>query len=184
MLEVEVKVKVDDFGPVEEQLQKLAFARSAPIIEEDVYFNSDRYDLKEADKALRIRMHKFPETGKSDFILNYKGPKKDDTTMTRQETQFKVPGYDVTRELLEGLGYKPASKVIKTRVHYTNGDVTCCLDDVTWLGKFLEIEIMTDEQGYDDAVSRIRNLLDVLGFKMEDTIRQSYLTMVMGVREK
>ena len=111
--------------------------------------------------------------------MNYKGPKLDNITMTREETEFVIPDYETGERLFNGLGFYAAGIVEKTRIHYTRGKTTCCLDKVTGLGEFLEIEIMAENKDYDDAIREIEALLQILGLKMSDSIRNSYLSMVM-----
>lgn len=177
MLEVEVKIKIEK-NNIEKQLISLGFTKGSSVYELDTYFNSDNMDLKSADKALRIREHKDMSTGEVNYILNFKGPKVDDVTMTRQETQFKIPSFGDGKLVLNGLGFYAAGNVEKTRVHYKKEAITCCVDSVTGLGDFLEIEIMAEEKDYDDAIHKIGKLLEKLGLSMGDTINSSYLCML------
>ena len=177
MLEVEVKIKTD-LDAIERKLIEMGFVRGTTAYEYDTYYNGKLVDLKTADKALRIRLHKDVDTGRVKYVLNFKGPKLDDTTMTREETQFEVPSMEAGETVINGLGYFAAGNVEKTRIHYKSGDITCCLDSVTGLGDFLEIEIMAGEADYDGAVAKIEKLLDELGVSMADTVRESYLCML------
>lgn len=177
MLEVEVKIKVC-LKDVMTKLSELGFVKGSVEYEKDVYFNSDNYDLKAADKALRIRQHRNKLTGKQNFVMNFKGPKVDETTMTREETEFDIPDFEHGEKLFNGLGFYAAGVVEKNRIHYSKGKITCCLDTVTGLGEFLEIEILAEDKDYDKAVEIIKDLLSKLGLNMEDTIRHSYLSML------
>lgn len=141
MLEVEVKLKVKK-SDIEKQLTDLGFIKGNSVYELDTYFNGDNLDLKEADKALRIRERRDLDYDETKYILNFKGPKIDDVTMTRQETQFEVPSFADGEIVLNGLGFYEAGIVEKSRIHYKKDEITCCLDSVTGLGDFLEIEIM------------------------------------------
>lgn len=178
MLEVEVKVKTDLLNTIA-VLTEEGFVKGSSVYEYDTYFNGEKFDLKAADKALRIREHKNPDSGEVKYVLNFKGPKIDDTTMTREETQFEVPSFEAGAAVLNGLGFYAAGNVEKTRVHYIKGDVKCCLDTVTGLGDFLEVEIMAEDDGYDKAVRDIETILGKLGLCMADTVRESYLCMLM-----
>lgn len=178
MLEVEVKAKIN-ISNVEPVLKTLGFEKGTTVYEKDTYFNGEKTDLKAEDKALRIRLHKDVDTGIVKYVLNFKGPKIDDSTMTREETQFEVPDFEKGLMVLNGLGFFEAGGVEKTRIHYKKDDITCCLDRVTGLGDFLEIEIMAqDEAGYEAALDKIKTLLSRLGLGMDDTINQSYLCML------
>ena len=177
MLEVEIKVRAD-IDLLEQQLIHLGFTRQTAVYEYDTYYNGKTLDLKAADKALRVREHKDLDTGETCFLLNFKGPKLDQTTMTREETEFEVPSHAHAETLLNGLGFYVAGTVEKTRLYYVRDDITCCLDQVTGLGEFLEVEILTGEDGYDSAIRRIRELLAGWNLDLKDTIRRSYLSML------
>lgn len=190
MLEVEVKVKIDDqnqsktgnndFKNIGEILLDLGFTKEESVFEKDTYFNGKTKDLRASDMALRIRENRNLDSGEVVFLLTFKGPKIDDSTMTRQETEFEIPSFEHGKMLLDGLDYFVAGEVEKTRISYIKDDITCCVDLVKNLGKFLEIEIMAEEEEYDLAISRIKELLGKLGLSLDDTIRNSYLSMLEG----
>lgn len=177
MLEVEVKIKVNNEDIVN-KLESLAFVKTSIVYEHDIYFNGEHKNLKEEDKALRVREYKDYEEGKSRFLLNFKGPRIDSSTMTREETEFEIPSFESGESLFNGLGFYKAGEVEKIRVHYDKDEIECCLDKVTGLGEFFEIEIMAEEADYDDAMSRIKDLLAKLNLSIEDSIRRSYLGML------
>lgn len=177
MLEVEVKVKVD-IVRIEPQLKALGFIKGSSVYERDSYFNGTHKDLKEEDKALRIREYRNLDTDKTKYIINFKGPKKDDITMTREETEFEIPSYEHGEIMLNGLGFYVAGGVEKVRTYYNIGNLTCCLDRVTNLGEFMELEIMAEEFEYDDAINNIKGILSSLNLDISQTIRESYLCLL------
>jgi len=203
MLEVEVKVKTDT-ATIVPRLLEMGFVQGTSEYERDSYFNGEKIDLKAEDKALRIResrscapdslerapgsaghaLYYPPDTVQgqnsscSRYVMNYKGPKIDNSTMTRAETEFEIPSFEAGKNMLSGLGFHIAGVVEKTRVHYMKDEITCCLDTVTDLGEFLEIEIIAEEAEYENAMLRISDLLLKLGLSMEDTVRESYLCML------
>ena len=179
MLEVEVKVKIS-INETMEKLYMLGYQKGTTVYELDTYFNGDTKDLKKEDKALRIREHRDVDTGVTKYVLNFKGPKVDTETLTREETQFQVPSFKHGEIVLSGLGFVPVGNVEKTRIHMQKEGVRCCLDRVTGLGEFLEIEIMAeDEAHYEKAVTEIEEVLKSLGLSMTDTVNNSYLSMLM-----
>lgn len=179
MLEVEVKIKADN-EDISKKLTKLGFVKGPTVYEKDVYFNGEHKDLKAEDKALRIREYRDFAEGKSHFILNFKGPKIDSITMTREETEFEIPSFESGEKLFYGLGFFKAGEVEKVRTHYDKDGIECCLDKVTGLGEFLEIEIMAKEAAYDDAIGKIKELLAELKLSMETSVRKSYLSMLQA----
>lgn len=177
MLEVEVKIRAKhDF--IRNKLQELGYTKGTTVYEKDVYYNSKLKDLKREDKALRIREYRDLVSGSCHFVLNFKGPKIDSVSMSRTETEFDIPSFEAGEAILNGLGFYEAGKVEKTRTYYNYGRIECCLDNVTNLGEFLEIEIMSEESGYKDAMIEIETLMNKLELKMEDSIKTSYLSML------
>lgn len=185
MLEVEVKIpiKQEEFAG---KLEELGFVSTKGKYEKDIYFNGNKTDLRREDKALRIRESRDLQTGTTTYELNYKGPKLDNISMTRSEVEFTVPSIEEAELMFNGLGFYEAGSVEKVRSYYNKGDLTCCIDKVTGLGDYLEIEIVTTKDKYDEAISRIQKLLGEMGLSMEDTIRSSYLSMLErgGIYEK
>ena len=60
-------------------------------------------------------------------------------------------------------------------------DLHACLDEVEGLGSFLELEIMVEDEGNrPEALGRIEEILEKLGYTMKDTTRVSYLGQLQG----
>ena len=59
--------------------------------------------------------------------------------------------------------------------------MTACLDLVSHLGEFLELEIVVSKEDEKDAdLNRIISLLRELGYEPEEIIRTSYLSMLQN----
>lgn len=183
MIEVEVKIRVSH-NDICKKIALLGFEKVSKEYEKDVYYNGRVIDLKAEDKALRIREYRNAENDISHFIMNYKDARLDESTMTRPETEFEIPDFEKGNELLNGIGFFPKGEVEKTRISYKKENITICLDNVTGLGEFIEVEVMTpDESGYDMAMGKINELLKELGLKAKDSISNSYLSMLMGIND-
>ena len=79
----------------------------------------------------------------------------------------------------EALGYRPVFTVEKLRREYRLEDVTLCLDEVTGLGAYLELETLApSEEDREDAVNRLLTLLDRLGVSRDRLTRHSYLELL------
>lgn len=180
--EVEQKFPVEGFQAIEDALRRLG-AEIQPAVEEvDQYFNHPAHDYRQSDEALRLR-----RKGTANRIT-YKGPKIDQTTKTRREIELPLPeGDDVARrwrELLEALGFTYVAEVRKRRrkVHiaWEGRDVEGSLDELNEVGTFVELELVADEAGLDDARRCIAALAERLG--LERSERRSYLHLLLEKR--
>ena len=183
MLEVEVKASLK--GVSVPQLRAAVEAKWGPyraaLRETDLYFNGNDRDFRKSDEALRLRSLTDAETGQAlETVLTYKGPKQDHISNTRLEYETAVGSGETAKKLLAALGYREVLTVDKLRREYVLDDVTLCLDTVTGLGEFMELELLIPDQGRrEPAVARLLQLLGQLGVPQENLIRRSYLELLM-----
>lgn len=179
MIEVEIKLPIKDKEKLHRDLCSLGFKTGELVKESDIYFNNDGYDLKKQDKALRIRYCIHLKKQISSCVLTYKGPKLDTISMTRKEIEMDISDFDKCLQILEGIGYKPLCPVHKVRQYYHKQSITACLDQVEALGDFLELEIIiSDESKREQTLEKLKEVLEVLGYKISETTRKSYLSML------
>lgn len=180
MIEVEVKLPVEDLNEIKRNLVKIGFEESSFIEERDTYFDNQQGDIRANDEALRVRETKDHRTGKIRAQINFKGKRLDAGTMTREELETGVENGEISRKILQAIGYIPvAPEVIKERIMLRRESVTACLDNVRGLGEFLELEILADSKKQKDAaLGQIENILNNLGYQISDTVRTSYLSML------
>ena len=180
MIEVEVKLPVEDLNEIKRKLVKIGFEESSFIEERDTYFDNQQGDIRANDEALRVRETKDHRTGKIRAQINFKGKRLDAGTMTREELETGVENGEISRKILQAIGYiTVAPEVIKERIMLRRESVTACLDNVRGLGEFLELEILADSKKQKDAaLGQIENILNNLGYQISDTVRTAYLSML------
>jgi adenylate cyclase class 2 len=169
-MEVEIKFKADK--SVEDQIKKIA-KLVCEKFEADLYFNSPMRDFRKTDEALRVRRDS------EGVKITYKGPKIDAETKTREEIEIRVDDYDKAVELLKKLGFVPVGEVAKRRRIYVLDDVTICFDEVEGLGAFVEIETKSDQ--LESAKQKIFEVAKTLGFDPKNSIRKSYLELLLDI---
>ncbi|MCK5486976.1 MAG: class IV adenylate cyclase, partial [Desulfobacterales bacterium] len=131
-------------------------------------------DFSITDEALRIRV----VNGRA--VLTYKGKKLDAVSKTREEFETDVDGVTM-RSILLSLGFVESGVVRKTRTAFELEDLTICLDSVDGLGEFIEVEsIVESESDVELHRARVFGFLDKLGIGQGDSIRVSYLEMLIG----
>lgn len=172
MIEVEVKVRADH-SQVRSVLQKLGAIKIGIENQSDTYFAAPHKDFAKTDEALRIR------SLDGQAVLTYKGPKLDKVSKTREELETSVDEVTTTK-ILRALGFSEAGIVRKKREVFRAEEITVCLDTVEGLGEFLEVEIVVeDEKDLDTSRGKLFELLKQFGAGEKDSIRTSYLEMVL-----
>ena len=63
MIEVEVKIPIENIEKIKQKLLETGFIYQKTVVETDTYFISDHYDMRKKDKALRIRKTENLDTG-------------------------------------------------------------------------------------------------------------------------
>ncbi|MGL6095981.1 MAG: class IV adenylate cyclase [Fimbriiglobus sp.] len=180
MLEVEAKFRAADWDRLRADLAAWGAVLAGTREDVDHYFNAPDRDFRQTDEAVRLR-----RIGPSNF-LTYKGPKRDAETKTR--TEVEVPLADgpdpaaLAVAWLTGLGYRSVAVVTKTRTvyrfHRDGFGFEACLDDVPGVGRFVELEITTDDAGYPAAKAALLAAAAALGLTEQE--RRSYLAMTLG----
>ena len=181
MLEAEIKASLAGLSTetLLEQAGSMGFRPAAQLRETDMYFNGNDRDFRRTDEALRLRRVQALPDGTEESLLTYKGPKLDRVSSARTEYETAVADGETAGKLLEALGYRPAFTVEKLRREYRLDDVTLCLDEVTGLGAYLELETLApSEEDREDAVNRLLTLLDRLGVSRDRLTRHSYLELL------
>lgn len=179
-VEVEVKIPVSSLEDTVKRLKQCGFCLAGACREEDVYYNSVYYDLREQDKALRIRRVTDLDTGKTRAEFNCKGPKLDQVSVSRTELEMRLETPEILERILEELTFLPVPCAVrKTRFTYTKGRITAVVDQVEGLGNYLELEIIGQGEGQRPAcLKEIEAIMKELGYEQKDTIRNSYLSML------
>lgn len=180
MLEIEIKAKVERPEALREALHNHGFVRLQAVRETDTYYNGVDRSFAKTDEALRLRMNENLDKGGERSAVTYKGPKLDSRSQTRKEYEVGVQDGEGMHQLLQALGHTPVLQVQKRREYFRRGDITACVDDVTGLGSYMELETLSAaDEGYEKAVEALFCLLDTLGISRENCTRKSYLEMLL-----
>ena len=111
MIEVEIKIKIDNKDEIAEKLENLGFVFVRKKFQEDIYFNGIDRDFRETDEALRIR----DEDG--NFFVTYKGPKIDKISKTREEIEVKIEDKEKMRNAVKECINNQECKVEDNKSH-------------------------------------------------------------------
>jgi len=179
MIEVEVKLKLESGENLIPNLLSKGYEEGDIVYEKDLYYTSEFHDCKERDEALRVRKTVNRNTGEHVSYLTFKGAKMDSISMTRKELETVIENDIIMGSILESLEFHAMTPVEKIRRHYVKGNITACVDTVTDLGDYLELEVLVeDKKQKEAALETIKEELASLGYSMENTTRRSYLSML------
>ena len=170
MIEIEVKARASHRF-LRERLATMGVEPEGIQEHLDTYYNSPVRDFSNTDEALRIR------SVNERSVLTYKGKKLDSVSKTRPEFETEVDG-DNARSILVALGFFESGVVRKKREVFSYQDMTIALDSVEGLGEFIEVEKQAD-CNIKEHSDEIFAFLEKLGIQKEDSIRTSYLEMVL-----
>lgn len=195
MIEVEVKLKVDDLDAIARKLDSCGYILGTVLEEEDIYFNAPDRDFRQTDEALRIRRESILQVANSNILstdgisekvfVTYKGKKLDSISMARKELETQISDFDTMNQIFLSLGYIPTIPVKKIRKIYQKDNISVCADIVDGLGDFIEIEVCVDDETYrEEALAIIQQELAAFGHSMKDTTRTSYLSMLESNKSK
>ncbi|MCL7411102.1 MAG: class IV adenylate cyclase [Methanosarcinaceae archaeon] len=172
MIEIEVKARADH-ERIKGLLNEIG-ARAIGVEHHcDTYYNAPHRDFSITDEALRIRIVN------SSAVLTYKGKKLDAVSKTREEFETDVDAV-IMRNILLSLGFFESGVVKKTRAIFEFEALIICLDSVEGLGEFIEVETMAQSKSdVDEHRAHVFGFLERLGVGQEDSIRVSYLEMLI-----
>ncbi len=153
-----IEVETRSFLSDEEYARLLAFMESdAEHVKDDeqetVYFSGD--------KDLRVQKN---STG-AKIIL--KGGKIHDEHREEKEVSFKKEDFEKMESILVGTGLEVEIRWFRKRKEFKWMGAKVCLDKTRGYGNIIEIEIMCDEDGVDDAREEVSLLMK--GLKVSQT---------------
>ncbi|MHA1871767.1 MAG: class IV adenylate cyclase, partial [Promethearchaeota archaeon] len=126
-----------------------------------------------------------PNTRQVTADLTYKGPRIDKETKSRLEHVCHIVEPDKMELILEKLGFINAITINKHRILYTmdykEKHVEIVADKIEYLdGYFAEFEIQIDNpEEQEDAKNIMFELLDLLGYSKNASMKISYLELVL-----
>jgi len=167
-IEIEAKLKVDSFKGIEKRLTALGAKFLYGRLHTDAYFDDGKLSLRKSDSALRIRRQLIGH--KEQVVITFKGPRRKGRFKQRQEIQFEVRDVRLAEMFLEAIGYKKTIVYQKKRRAWHYGDCEVALDELPFLGKFVEIE--------GPGERKIAAVQKKLGLEDLPHIRESYAVMM------
>jgi len=160
MLEIEVKIRIEDPQRVREKLlQSGSVLHKERHFEDNIIWDFPDKSLFNKKSVLRLR-----KSGEKAF-LTFKGPQqKSRKFKVREEFETEVKNPKQTIKILQSLGYRIAFRYQKHRAVFHTKKLVICLDE-TRIGHFLELE---------GDRSDIVRFTEILGYSKREFIKTDY----------
>ncbi|HLC58692.1 MAG TPA: class IV adenylate cyclase [Candidatus Nanoarchaeia archaeon] len=170
--EVEVKAKISDKEDIKNKLISLGAIFKNKKYQHDILLDHPNLDFSKTDQVLRIRNqdNKWQLDYKGPFTINENGIK------SREEYSVNIEDGKQIKNIFTLLNFKLVGEVEKTRESYIFNEMNIDLDEVTNLGSFIEIEILSTEENSEDSKIKIFEFLYKLGIK--ETVKKDYLELL------
>lgn len=143
--EIEIKFSVRDFASVRRALKAAGATYLSTVVHTDNFFDTADRSLLAAGCGLRVRQTRVLRSAgrrvNTRPLITFKGPVKGGgKAKIRRELQTHCDQPEAMEEILQAIGMRDALVVQKRRASYKLGACLVELDDVTHLGRFIEIE--------------------------------------------
>lgn len=165
-LEIEAKFFISNLPALLEKLQSLGAISLRPrVLEVNLRFDTPDKKLSERAQVLRLRQD-------DQAILTFKSPGEIvDGVISRTELEVVVSDFQITRTLLEALGFQVFMTYEKYRQNFQLNDLVASVDEMPY-GNFIELEGKSPEH--------VRSTAALLGLDWEQRINLSY-TALLGL---
>lgn len=175
-VEIEAKMAVPDLDAVRAKLRELNAESAGKIFETNAFFDTEDRSLLAADEGLRLRRNLNETTGSDEHVITYKGPRQHGQLKSREEVEVTVASSEDATQLLERLGFVRMLTFEKRRDSWKLGGCKVELDELPFLGNFVEVEGPAD-----DVVLKVR---EQLGLADRPIVRSSYIALLMGYMQE
>ena len=169
-LEIEAKMKVADHDALRRRLRELGATLAGAHLETNTFFDTLQDLLRASGKGLRLRINRNLADGAEQAVITFKGPLEPGPFKTRREIELVADDAVAARELFEALGFAAVCSFEKKRESWQLGSCKVELDELPYLGKFVEIEGPSEA-----AVVEGRKILDL----SQPTIQTAYITLLL-----
>src|SRR5690242_9454340 len=102
-LEIEAKLRVEEFAPVREALTRAGGQRVGEVVEENIFLDTPDHALRARGSGLRLRRNRDVATGRDRHVITFKGPVTASELKVREETELTVESRDDAVALLDQL---------------------------------------------------------------------------------
>jgi predicted adenylyl cyclase CyaB len=144
-LEIEVKLRVEDHEGVRQRLRETGAEYIGKVRETNIFFDRPDGSLRKSDSGLRVRFTTSAEEPVPKALLTLKGPRQTTGLRAREAFDLTLAPPDQIVPLLRAPGFAQALLFEKDRESWRMDNCLIELDTLPQLGKFIEIEGLSEE---------------------------------------
>jgi adenylate cyclase, class 2 len=157
MKEIEVKILEVDPEALSRKLATLGAEKAGEAEFETLFFDYPDGSLEKGRNLLRLR-----RSGELSW-LTYKGYLADPGAKVREEWEVKVSDFEITRKMLEAIGFQPRQHILKHRLTYRLDRATLAIDQHR--GEFARIPPLLEIEA--PSVEEVHAAARLLGYSPE-----------------
>ncbi len=168
-VEIEAKVRVGEHQPVRERLQVLGARFVSRVLECNQLLDRPDRQLRAAGCGLRLRTVKTLDGPVQPPTITFKGAKEPGLYKRRRELEVEVSDAQDMIQILAALDYHEVLIYEKLRESWQLGDCRVELDELPYLGRFVEVEGPGEE-----AIATVLSELDLAAAPL---VPESYVAL-------
>jgi len=172
--EIEAKVRIADPAAFRRRMAERSESGGETVFEDNRLFDDAAGTLRRRGAALRVREER-PAGGGEPLraTLTYKGPRAESDLKRREEIEIEVqaaPGAPGLALVLEAMGLRETFRYQKRRSVWRVGECEIALDELPYLGWFVEVEGPTERS--------VRAGLEALGLADAELLSADYIHLL------
>jgi len=175
MKEIEVKAKITNIESLKTNLANLGCQFDAPLIQEDIIFlplGVEFSDITKGTPVVRVR------DSNGIITLTLKKRVVSNNELIKLEKELLVNDKQKALEIVEHMGFHEVVRVNKKRVECKYKKMAVCIDDVSGLDKFIEVEELSENENDETVQNHLFSFLQSLGINNDDRIKKGYDTLI------
>jgi adenylate cyclase class 2 len=169
MQEIEIKIKLDNPQALIDKVVSLGAEKIIEGSDYDILFTNSAGEFSAGnDGGKHLRLRKSTSGNYLTYKENIPGEKTSAYLLERTEIETKVENYEITKIILEKIGFTEINAKEKKYSKYKFNDVVVEFHKMPFLGDFLEIE----------ATKKVlEDVLPLLGLSLEQGIDRGYFPL-------
>ena len=169
--EIEAKVRIADPEAFRRRMAEWSESGGETVFEDNRLFDDAAGTLRRRGAALRVREERPAGGGEPLRVtLTYKGPRLESDLKRREEAEVGVQAAGPLVAIFAAMGLRETFRYEKRRSIWRVGECEIALDELPYLGWFVEIEGPTEKA--------VRACLEDLGLADESLVADDYIHLL------